>query len=118
MLQTKLRNTLASYLFIKRYLLDLSVLVTCFVAITRCFGKMSRCRSLTGLLKPTFKTFDSCKTREQSGRENMMILHLSLLVIYEVASTLPCSCMFVDKHPQVQFLKADFGKFETVCKGA
>ena len=46
-----------------------------------------------------------------------MILHLSLIVIYEVASTLSCSCMFVDKHPQVQFLKADFGKFETIRKG-
>ena len=82
-----------------------------------CYGKMSPRRSRTGPLKPSFKTFDSCKTREQCGRENKMILHLSLIVIYEVASTLSCSCMFVDKHPQVQFLKADFGKFETIRKG-
>lgn len=37
-----------------------------------------------------------------------MILQLSLLVIYGVASSLSCSCMFLHKHPQVQFLKADF----------
>lgn len=38
----------------------------------------------------------------------MMILQLSLLVMYGVASSLSCSCMPMDKHPQVQFLKADF----------
>ena len=74
----------------------LVILVTCFVTMIRCYSKMGPRRSRTGLLKPTFKTLDSCKTREQSGRENMMILQLSLLVIYGVAPSL--SCLWINIH--------------------
>ena len=93
----------------------LVILVTCFVTMIRCYSKMGPRRSRTGLLKPTFKTLNWLLQNKGAERERK---HDDFTVITSsYLRSSPFSFLFMDKHPQLQFLKADFGKFETIRVG-